>query len=99
MVKAGSFIPAFLCRSMWLHASSVRGPAHRHRREGWIDFAAAHKIKRRLERLVVPGIERDVGLRAGFLLTIGFEVTKQGRFTARAGPGFELLRHLLQHLD
>src|SRR5262249_17035884 len=79
---------------------SVRGSAKRwHGRERRVDLDAAHEIKRRVERLVVPRIKRNVGLRPGLLLPIAFEVTKQGRFTAQVATSLELLRHVLQHLD
>jgi len=42
---------------------SVRGSAsQRRRRESRVDLEAAHEINRRIERLVVPRIRRNVGL-------------------------------------
>src|SRR5262245_19540274 len=79
---------------------AVRGSAKRgHRRERRVDLDAAHEIKRHVQRLVVPGIKRNVGLRARLLLAITFEVTQQGRFTAQVVTSLELLRHVLQHFD
>src|SRR5215470_5780254 len=78
---------------------SVRPANRRHRRERRVDSATAHEIERRVQRLVVPGIQGNVGLRAGLLLTITFEVTEQGRFAAQVVTGLDLLRYVLQHLD
>src|SRR5215510_1129320 len=78
---------------------SVRSANWRHRRERRVDLATAHEIERQDQRLVVAGIQRDVGLRAGLLLTIAFEVAEQGRFAAQVVTGLDLLRYVLQHLD
>src|SRR5262249_61220013 len=60
---------------------------------------AADEIERGVERLVVLGIRRDVGLRAGLLVAFGFEVAAQRGLAARVGARLELFGHLLQHLD
>jgi hypothetical protein len=41
----------------------------------------------------------DVGLRTGLLVAFGLKVSAQRRLAARVGARFELLRHVLQHLD
>src|SRR5260370_12164357 len=56
-------------------------------------------IERGLQRLVVLWIRRDIGLRAGLLVAFGLKVSAQRRLAARVGARFELLRHVLQHLD
>src|SRR6266536_5850691 len=60
---------------------------------------AADEIERGVQRLVVLGIRRDIGLRAGLLVAFGLEVSAQRSLAARVGARFELLGHLLQHLD
>src|SRR5215831_12215676 len=60
---------------------------------------AADEIERGVERLIVLRIWRDIGLRAGLLVASGLEVAAQRGLAARVGARFELLGHLLQHLD
>src|SRR5262249_47393452 len=60
---------------------------------------ATDEIERGVQRLVVLRIRRDIGLRAGLLVAFGLKVSAQRRLAARIGARFELLRHLLQHLD
>src|SRR5258708_15659365 len=60
---------------------------------------AADEIERGVQRLVVLRIRRDIGLRAGLLVAFGVKVSAQRRLAARGGARFELLRHVLQHLD
>src|SRR5438876_556564 len=60
---------------------------------------AADEIERGVKRLVVLRIRRDIGLRAGLLVAFGLKVSAQRRLAARVGARFELLRHVLQHLN
>src|SRR4029453_2002944 len=60
---------------------------------------SADEIERSVKRLVVLRIRRDIGLRAGLLVAFGLEVSAQRSLAARVGTRFELLRHLLQHLN
>src|SRR5438309_1978384 len=60
---------------------------------------AADEIERGVQRLVVLRIRRDIGLRAGLLVAFGLKVSAQRRLAARVGARFELLRHVLQHLN
>src|SRR6266404_2588022 len=60
---------------------------------------AADEIERGVQRFVVLRIRRDIGLRAGLLVAFGLKVSAQRRLAARVGARFELLRHVLQHLD
>src|SRR5262249_27383780 len=60
---------------------------------------AADEIERGVQRLVVLGIRRDIGLRAGLLVAFGLKVAAQRGLAARVGARLELLGHLLQHLD
>src|SRR5262245_14196173 len=69
------------------------------RRVGRVLLDAADEIERSVQRLVVLRIRRDIGLRAGLLVSLGLEVSAQRSLTARVGARLELLRHLLQHLD
>ena len=52
-----------------------------------------------MERLIVLRIRRDIGLRAGLLVTFRFEMPPQRCLAARIGARLELLRHLLQDLN
>src|SRR5690242_2425677 len=45
---------------------------------GRVGLDAMQEIVRRLERLVVLGIRRHIGLRPGLLVTFGFQMTAQG---------------------
>src|SRR5262245_31443301 len=83
-VKRGLIHSRISLRSMRA-TSSVRGSAKLCCWECRVDLPAAHEIKRRVKRLVVTGIQRDVRLRAGFFLAISFEVAKQRRFAAQVG--------------
>src|SRR5262245_3943519 len=69
------------------------------RRVGRVLLDAADEIERSVERLVVLRIRRNIGLRAGLLVASGLEVAAQRSLAARVGARFELLRHVLQHLD
>src|SRR6516162_9081636 len=69
------------------------------RRVGRVLLDAADEIKRSVQRLVVLRIRRDIGLRAGLLVASGLEVAAQRSLAARVGARFELLGHVLQHLD
>src|SRR5207247_6006165 len=60
---------------------------------------AADEIERGVQRLVVLGIRRDIGLRAGLLVAFGLKVSAQRRLAARVGACLALLGHVLQHLD
>src|SRR5215472_138201 len=62
-------------------------------------FDATDEIERGVQRLVVLRIRRDIGLRAGLLVAFGLKVSAQRRLAARVDARFELLRHVLQHLD
>src|SRR5262249_20309099 len=66
-----------LGRPDWFH-SEVNKWSIRHRalgvgREGRIGGGAAQQVHRRLERLVVLGVRRDVGLRTGLLVALGLD--------------------------
>src|SRR5262249_21425677 len=83
---------------------SVRAALVRHRglwirRISRVLLDAADEIERGVERLVVLRIRRDIGLRAGLLVAFGLEVAAQGGLAAGVGARFELLGHVLQHLD
>src|SRR5215472_15423936 len=69
------------------------------RRVGRVLLDAADEIERSVKGLVVLRIRRDIGLRAGLLVAFGLEVSAQRSLAARVGARFELLGHLLQHLD
>src|SRR5215813_10520304 len=69
------------------------------RRVSRVLWDAADEIERSVKRLVVFRIRRDIGLRAGLLVAFGLKVSAQRSLAARLGARFELLRHLLQHLD
>src|SRR4051812_49020107 len=68
-------------------------------RVGRVLLDAANEIERGMQRLVVLRIRRDIGLRAGLLAAFRLEVAAQRSLAARVGARFELLRHVLQHLD
>jgi hypothetical protein len=80
-------------------ATLVRDRRLRVRRVGRVLLDAADEIERGVQRLVVLRIRRDIGLRAGLLVAFGLKVSAQRRLAARVGTRFELLRHVLQHLD
>src|SRR5207237_9321619 len=69
------------------------------RRVGRVLLDAADEIERGVKRLVVLRIRRDIGLRAGLLVAFGLKVSAQRSLAARVGTRFELLGHLLQHLN
>src|SRR3984893_19208955 len=48
---------------------------------------------------VVFWIRREIGLRAGLLVSLRLEVPAQRRLAARIGAPLELLRQLLQHFN
>src|SRR3984893_12686374 len=52
-----------------------------------------------MERLIVLRIRRDIGLRAGLLVTLRFELSPSRCLAARISTRLEFLRHLLQDLD
>src|SRR5882724_2199426 len=57
------------------------------------------QVGRRLQRLVVLGVRRHVGLRAGLLVTLGFQMAAQRGFALGVGARLQLVRHVLQHFD
>src|SRR5262245_30728116 len=78
---------------------SVRNRCPRVRRISRVLLDAANEVERRVERLIVLRVRRDVGLRAGLLLTFALEMATQRGLAASVSPRLELLRNLLQHLD
>src|SRR5262249_6242674 len=52
-----------------------------------------------MERLVVLWIWRNIGLRAGLLVSFGLEMAAQRGLAARVGARLEFFGDLLQHLD
>src|SRR5262249_18370518 len=68
------------------------------RRGGRVLLDSAGEIERRVQRLFILRIRRDVGLRAGLLVALGLEVSAQRSLTG-VGARLEFLRHLLKHLD
>src|SRR5690349_16433704 len=81
--------------------ASVRHGAFRVGREGRIGAGAAQKLESRVERLVVLGLGRHIGLRAGLLVALRLEVAAQRRLALglSRGAGLHLPRHFLQDLD
>src|SRR5580704_16492616 len=77
----------------------VRNRGLRIRREGGVGRGAAQEVERHFQRRVVLLIRRHVGLRAGLFAALGLEVAAQRRFALGVGPRFEVVRHVLQHLD
>src|SRR5262249_61537768 len=77
----------------------VRHGGFRVRRISRIFLDAANEIERGMEHLVVLRIWWNVGLRAGLLVSFGLEVPAQRCLAARIGARFELVGHLLKHLD
>src|SRR5262245_60696913 len=69
------------------------------RRVSRVLLDAAHEIESGVQRLVIPRIRRDVGLRASLLVALGLEVSAQRSLTARVGARLEFFGHLLEHLD
>src|SRR6516225_7390148 len=86
-------------RSWSIRATLVRYRRLGVRRVGRVLLDAADEIERGVQRLVILWIRRDIGLRAGLLVASGLEVAAQRSLAARVGARFELLRHVLQHLD
>src|SRR5262249_9763937 len=80
-------------------ATLVRGRRLGIRRVGRVLLDAADEIERGVERLVVLRIRRGIGLRAGLLVALRFEVSAHRSFAARVGVRLELPGHLLQPLD
>src|SRR6267154_4835887 len=79
------------------NSRSVRGSARR--RESRVCRGTAQQVKRQIERLVILGVRRNVGLRTGFLLAFGAQVPTQRGLAPGGYPRLELLGHILQHLD
>ena len=52
-----------------------------------------------MERLVILGFRGNVGLRAGLFVALRLKVPAQRSFATRIGARFELVRHVLQHLN
>src|SRR5712672_4694971 len=69
------------------------------RRRGQVDLDAVQEIARHLQGLVVLGVRRHVGLRAGLLVALGFQMAAQRGFALGVGPRLQLVRHVLKHLD
>src|SRR6516165_10262921 len=71
------------------------------RRERRIGLGAADEFQRHVERLVVLGFGRDVGLRAALLVAFGLEVAAQRGFALGLDrrPRLYLLRNVLEHVD
>src|SRR5205085_7316531 len=69
----------------------VRHGLFRVRWVGRILLGSPDQLERRLQRLVVLRIRRDVGLRAGLLLAVALEVAAQRGLAARVGTRLELL--------
>src|SRR5258705_5394063 len=67
------------------------------RRGGGLD--AVQQVSRRLQRLVVLGVRRHVGLRAGLLVAFRLQMAAQRGLALGVGTGLPLVRHVLQHLD
>src|SRR6516162_6571723 len=86
-------------RSWSIRATLVRYRRLGVRRVGRVLLDAADEIERGVQRLVILWIRRDIGLRAGLLVASGLEVAAQRSLAARVVARFELLRHVLQHLD
>jgi hypothetical protein len=78
-------------------APSVRQDCRfRVRRERRIDFCAPDEVQRHVERLVVLGFRRNIGLRSARLVTLGLQMAAQRRFAPGLGhrrPRLDVLRH------
>src|ERR1700704_4022757 len=88
--------------NVWVRdRASVRHGAFRVGREGRIGPGAAQELERRIERPVVLGLGRDIGLRAGLLVALRLEMAAQRGLALGLGRGarLHLLRHFLQDLD
>src|SRR5215475_8836824 len=84
--------------TVWTRLLRNRGGL-RVRRERRVGLDPAHQLERQIERLVVLGLRRHVGLRAALLLALRLEMATQRRFAPRLGARLHLVRHLLQRLD
>ena len=69
------------------------------RRASAVDLDAVQQVVGHLQRLVVLGVRRHVGLRAGLLVAVGLQMAAQRGFALGVGPRLQLVRHVLQHLD
>src|SRR3954471_22701842 len=56
---------------------------------------AMQEVDRGLERLVVLGLRRHVGLRTGLLIAVVLEVAAQRSFALGVGARLQLIRHVL----
>src|SRR3984893_12075251 len=68
-------------------------------RRGRIDLDAVEQVVGHLQRLVVLGVRRHVGLRTGLLVAFGFQMAAQRGFALGIGPRLPLVGHVLHHLD
>src|ERR1017187_3979561 len=68
-------------------------------RRGGIDLDAVQQIGGHLQGLVVLGVRRHVGLRTGLLVALGLQMAAQRGLALGVGPRFQLVGHVLQHLD
>src|SRR5438552_3914103 len=60
---------------------------------------AVQQVGRGLQRLVVLGVRRHVGLRAGLFVAVGFQMAAQRGLALGVGARLQFVRHVLQHLD
>src|SRR5216683_1125758 len=68
-------------------------------RRGGIDLDAVEQIGRHLQGFVVLGVRRHIGLRTGLLVALGLQMAAQRGFALGVGARFQLVGHVLQHLD
>src|SRR5882757_1231363 len=92
-------------------AGSVRGFAGRPVRHGLVasgrcrcgvrggGLDAMQQVGGGLQRLVVLGVRRHVGLRTGLLVAVILQMAAQRGLTLGVGTRLQLVRHVLQHLD
>src|SRR5579864_327480 len=66
---------------------------------GRVGLDAVQEVVGRLQCLVVLGVRRNIGLRAGLLVAVVLQMAAQRGFAPCVGPRLQLVRHVLQHLD
>ena len=68
-------------------------------REGGIGGRSAQQVQRRFDRFIVRFVRRHIGLRAGLLGTLGFEVAAQRCFALSVDLSLQVIRNVLQDFD
>jgi len=68
-------------------------------REGGVGGRSAQQIQRHFDRFIVRLIGRHIGLRAGLLGTLGFEVAAQRCFALGVDLSLHVIRNVLQDFD